>query len=252
MAEQTQETRAKIPLKRFLADYKAGVPDREVMQKYGLSARSLISLIKTLMDKNVLSPDDLARRKQMTEQVELVKEQQFLKGLFICPKCGHPHPQQFDVCPACEAKLDDYAEPERVVEDVTTTGGFFYVEDTTAIVDEPEDGEDKTEPIRQEEPKLAAPTESIDPPKPEPPIPATHPEASEKAEAPLTPEKEPPPKESEQDGVLPVEKPERDKPQPEKKPEQGTSQPESGKDEPKEKSSPFKSVRALISKIRKP
>jgi hypothetical protein len=138
MADQTEQKRAKIPLKQFLADYKSGVSDREVMQRYALSARSLVSLIKTLVEKQVLTPHDLAQRKELTSRQELVKETQFLKSLFICPNCGHPHPQRFDVCPACGANPDHFAEPDRVVEDVTTTGGHFYVEDlTTSVYERP-------------------------------------------------------------------------------------------------------------------
>lgn len=230
MAEQTQDKRARIPLKRFLADYKSGVPDREVMQKYDLSARSLISLIKTLMEKEILSPEDLAQRKQMTEQMELVKERQFLKGLFICPKCGHPHPQQFEVCPACEARLEDYAAPERVAEDVTTTGGYFYVDDTTTIVDQIDDLEDAGVSAQPEGTKLEASTELLSPPMPEPEPPAkTH--AS-------TPDK---------DQVHPAA--DRKIPAPTPEPDKASS--DKTVDEAKDKGSPFKSVRALISKIRK-
>jgi hypothetical protein len=232
MAEQTQEKRAKIPLTRFLADYKSGVPDREVMQTYGLSARNLISLIKTLMEKGILSPEDLTKRKQMTEQIELVKEKQFLKGLFICPKCGHPHPQQFEVCPACEAKLDDYVAPERVVQDVTTTGGHFYVDDTTTIEEQPENPEDSTEPIRRDDSNLEAPTELL-----------TSPQTESGADVSSSPtsvaaDKGQPDKISTQKAAA-------KKPEPDNKPAAATEE------QPKEKSSPFKSVRALISRIRK-
>lgn len=244
MADSTQQTRAKIPLKRFLADYKSGVPDREVMQKYGLSARSMISLIKTLVEKKVLDADDLAKRKQMTEQVELVKEQRFLKGLFICPNCGHPHPQQFDVCPACGASLADHGRPEPIVEDVTTTGGHFYIDDTTTVVNQDQARQDVTEPIRpaETEPETVSDSET--------------PAESQTGDADKTLRLERPGPES---AKQPEEKgPEKaDAPQPEQKekpariPAQPTAPAGKPKDEPKEKTSPFKSVRALISKIRK-
>jgi hypothetical protein len=243
MADPNQETRAKIPLKRFLADYKAGIPDREVMQKYGLSARSLISLIKTLVEKKVLDADDLTRRKAMTEQVELVKEQKFLQGLFICPNCGHPHPQQFDICPACGANPADYGQPEQVVEDVTTTGGHFYVEDTTTVVDQDQLQEDVLGSVRLTETEVQDAADSktgqepegadnpTHPPQPGPNAPLKIPlETPERGGIPLSPEKE------EDPGRKPAESP------------VPAAQPN---DEPKEKASPFKSVRALISKIRK-
>ncbi len=244
MADSTQETRAKIPLKGFLADYKSGLPDRAVMQKYGLSARSLISLIKTLVEKKVLDANDLARRKQMTEQVELVKEQQFLKGLFICPHCGHPHPQQFDICPACGAHPADYHQPEQIVEDVTTTGGHFYVDDTTTVVDQDQAPQDMPEPVRPAEGKSEDAPDSGTSPEPQAEdadktLRLEEPGAETSAE---TEEKAP-----EKAEAFPL--PQKEKPA--NKPAQAPSPTEKPKDEPKEKASPFKSVRALISKIRK-
>jgi hypothetical protein len=244
MADPTQETRAKIPLKRFLADYKAGIPDREVMQKYGLSARSLITLIKTLVEKKVLDGEDLARRKQMTEQVELVKEQKFLKGLFICPNCGHPHPQQFDICPACGANPGDYTQPEQIVEDVTTTGGHFYVDDTTTVVGEDQAPLTMPEPVGQAQRKPEDSPDSVTPPDP-------HAEDADTTLRLEEPESEAPkePGENASENAEAPEPPQEQKTAP--KPAGDVPPAEKPLDEPKEKSSPFKSVRALISKIRK-
>jgi hypothetical protein len=214
MAEKNQQKRAKIHLKQFLADYKAGVPDREIMHSFGLSARSLVSLIKTLIDKKVLTAGDLTRRKHMTEEQEQVKETQFLKSLFICPNCGHPHPQKFDLCPACGASPDDYtnepgaagagqeSEEAGSVDDVTTDGGYFYVEDvTTAVAQGP-----VTDVVEKEETVSSPPPENQSPPPPR--------VAAAPKKAPTTPSEKAP-------------------------------------DEDKEKASPFKSVRALFSKIRR-
>ena len=222
--------RAKIPLKPFLRDYQSGLGDREIMQKYGLSASHFVSLIKALLQKQVLKPVDLAKRKEIMAQQEQVKETQFLKSLYICPNCGHPHPEQFEVCPACGFKPAEAAAPsEEGFTGVTTTGGHFYVEDEDELEGDDEEREYlKTEPLEPPDPEPTADetpdtTEPIEGPvsKPEPT------EPTDRRTAPLPPQPAPPKNEP------------REKPSP-------------SKDESTEKPSPFKSVRSLISRIRKP
>jgi hypothetical protein len=211
MVDQTQQQRAKIPLKQFLADYRTGVPDRDLMQKYALDARHLVALIKSLVDKKVLTAQDLTRHKEVTQQQELVKETQFLKSLFICPNCGHPHPQRFDVCPACGANPNEavQAEPDDAAEEVMTTGGHFYVDDLTSEVhDRP-----TTEVVPAPTPSESSPPESAKE--------QAHPQPARNAAPPSV------------------------------KPKKSEGPAEETTGETEEKSSPFKSVRALFSRIKK-
>ncbi len=92
MAENNQDQRQKIPLKRFLADFRSPLDDRELMQRYGLSARSFVTLVTTLMKKNLLDKRDLDKRKEIAVQRDLARESQFLSSLYICPNCSHPSP----------------------------------------------------------------------------------------------------------------------------------------------------------------
>jgi hypothetical protein len=211
MADQNHQHRAKIPLKEFLADYRSGTPDRDIMQRFGLDARRLVTLIKSLVDKKVLTAQDLTRHKELTQQQELVKQTQFLKSLFICPNCGHPHPQQFDVCPACGANPNEDVQvpPEEPADDVMTTGGHFYVEDLTSGVHDPPPSEvvQASSPAEPAAEKLATAQ-----PQPEP---AAQPQVVEVAFK-----------------------------NPEAPSEEATG-------ETPEKISPFKSVRALFSRIKK-
>ncbi|MBI5569292.1 MAG: hypothetical protein HY914_05040 [Desulfomonile tiedjei] len=235
MTVATDPKRAKIPLKQFLTDYQSGLGDREIMQKYGLAASHFVSLIKALLQKQVLKPEDLARRKELMAQQEQVKETQFLKSLYICPNCGHPHPEQFDVCPACGFKPAEEPAQNHGVASVTTTGGHFYVEDEDeAAGEEVEEDEEqradlKTEPLEPPVPKSTTEessedtTEPIEPHEAKPePTDATDRQTERPRLPPIAPKDEP-----------------KDKPAP-------------PKDEPTEKASPFKSVRSLIARIRKP
>lgn len=145
MSDVTQETRTKIPLTRFLKDFRSRLTDHELKEKYGLSARSFVSLIKALLARNIINPDDLSRRREIAVQRDLAKESQFLSGLYICPNCSHPHPERFTQCPACGIKIEDLM-PERATRDpLTTTGSHFYVDDDLDDVEEPAADEEQTE-----------------------------------------------------------------------------------------------------------
>jgi len=122
MPEPKQEKRGKVPLKPFLADFRSNMTDQGLRKKYGLSAQAFVSLIKALLAKQVVTPEDLARRREMAVQRDLARESEFLAGLFICPNCGHPSPKPFDVCPACGANVDDFLPVESLLDSLTTTG----------------------------------------------------------------------------------------------------------------------------------
>ncbi len=88
-----------------------------------------MSLIKALVARNVVTPADLEKRREMAVQRDLAKESQFLSGLYICPNCSHPHPRPFEQCPACGADLAEATQQIPLQDMVTTTGSHFYLED---------------------------------------------------------------------------------------------------------------------------
>lgn len=129
MPDQTEQRRGRIPLNSFLSDFRSSLTDHELRERYGLSARNFISLIKSLLERNIISTEDLARRKEMAVKRDLAKESEFLSGLFICPNCSHPHPVRFEVCPACGIQIveSDEQKPQEV--SITTSGDHLYVQD---------------------------------------------------------------------------------------------------------------------------
>jgi hypothetical protein len=121
MAEQIGQTKAKIRLKSFLADFRSPLTDAELKEKYHLSARTLVSLIRALLEKNFITAEDLAWRREMAVQRDLAKESEFLAGLYICPHCSHPHPRPFTTCPACGGDTGDvFAEQELLTSILTS------------------------------------------------------------------------------------------------------------------------------------
>jgi hypothetical protein len=133
MAENNQDQRLKIPLKRFLADFRSQLDDRELMQRYGLSARSFVNLITTLMKKGLLTKSDLDQRKEVAVQRDLARETQFLSSLYICPNCSHPSPSPFDKCPACGADSRPPSREEEVYTPITRSEEHVYVQPTSML-----------------------------------------------------------------------------------------------------------------------
>jgi hypothetical protein len=132
MTQDDRQKRSKIPLKAFLTDYKSSMVDAELMEKYGLTVANFISLMKTLTQKGLLTSADRELRKRLIEAKELAKETTFLRSLFLCANCGHPHPKKFDICPACGADQSEFAEGEDETDHISTTGGHFYVPEPRA------------------------------------------------------------------------------------------------------------------------
>jgi hypothetical protein len=126
---ESEPRRGKVPTREFLADFRSHLTDRELREKYGLSARSFVSLIKALVQSNVISRQDLSIRRQMSEKRDIAKESQFLSQLFICPNCSHPSPHPFEICPACGASTAEVGAPTRSADLVTPSGEHFYVEE---------------------------------------------------------------------------------------------------------------------------
>jgi hypothetical protein len=129
MADTNEPKRGTIPTREFLADFRGSMTDRELREKYGLSARNFVSLIKALKEHNLVSQKDLAMRRHMSEQRDLAKESQFLSQLFICPNCSHPSPHFFETCPACGAGTADVGAPTRPADLRTPSGEHFFVEE---------------------------------------------------------------------------------------------------------------------------
>jgi hypothetical protein len=161
MAENNKrDPRLKIPLKRFLADYRSPLDDRELMQRYGLSARSFVNLITTLMKKNVLNKSDLDKRKEGAVQRDLARETQFLSSLYICPNCSHPSPTPFDKCPACGVDSNAVSREEEVYPPITTSEGHAYIP-RTSVLEEVEEVE--VEEITETDPNNHGPQNQAKP-----------------------------------------------------------------------------------------
>jgi hypothetical protein len=119
----------KISVKDFLTDFRAGISDANLRDKYRLTAQNFVRLLKELAAKKLVTARDLEKRREQSVQQAKAKELEFLAGLYICPKCGHPATQPFEICPACEIHVDEYLSGQHALTVLSETGTNFYVEE---------------------------------------------------------------------------------------------------------------------------
>lgn len=158
MDDSSEKPRAKVPIREFLSDFRSSLTDRELREKYDLSARGFVSLIKALLAQNVISSRDLAVRREMSVKMDLAKESQFLAGLFICRNCSHPSPVPFDRCPACGAEHAS-ASGDVATGIMTPAENHIFVDESPASVTQ-ETEVISDEDIEEEEP-AAGPGASV-------------------------------------------------------------------------------------------
>ncbi|MEW6531132.1 MAG: hypothetical protein AB1473_09870 [Thermodesulfobacteriota bacterium] len=141
MTENGSRDRGRVPLKSFLSDFRSAMPDQELREKYELSPRAFLSLIKALLDKKVISSQDLERRKEISIQRDQAKEAAFLANLYICPYCGHPSPLPFEQCPACELDVKDVLGVQNILssETVVTEEHAYVQEAEVEVIEEIEE-----------------------------------------------------------------------------------------------------------------
>jgi hypothetical protein len=123
--------------------------DHGLREKYNLTAVSYVRLIQVLLEREVITEKDLEQRREAAVQKDLERQSKFISGLFLCPACSHPSPTKFDVCPACEERVDDYTHED----DMSTTlidrqvGAY---EDSESDVEMVEDGDDEEKDISKD------------------------------------------------------------------------------------------------------
>lgn len=144
MTDQPRES-AQIPLKSFVSDFRSGMSDHDLRAKYNLTAVSFVRLIQVLLEREVVSEKDLEKRKEDAVQKDLERQSKFISGLFLCPACSHPSPTKFEVCPACEERVEDYIHEDDMSTTLISRQVDTY-EDSESDVEMVEDEEENDQP----------------------------------------------------------------------------------------------------------
>ena len=61
--------RPRVSFKSILADIRSGMSDAEIMERFGLSHRGLLSLISKLLWDGLITQEDLAKRKSLARTI---------------------------------------------------------------------------------------------------------------------------------------------------------------------------------------
>ncbi len=106
--------RRTIKVKDFLDDYRLAVGDLELMQKYHLSVRGLDKFVQLLVDRRILTSDEVALRNEKTAFARSnPTNPETEHSAFMCPSCLITWPEMFDVCPNCGIVVQEYmAQPQ--------------------------------------------------------------------------------------------------------------------------------------------
>lgn len=113
MAPNTQEKRT-IKVKEFLDDFRSGMGDQELQEKYHLTQVGLEKFYGMLMDRGILSPQELQDNYRGMESEEKDSEEVVTsESSFICPQCLASHKTMFDICPSCGVSFQAMIDEQR-------------------------------------------------------------------------------------------------------------------------------------------
>ena len=113
MAPNTQEKRT-IKVKEFLDDFRSGMGDQDLQEKYQLSQLGLEKFYGMLMDRGILSPQELQDNYRGQESEEKDADEVVTsESSFICPQCLASHKTMFDICPSCGVSFQEMINEQR-------------------------------------------------------------------------------------------------------------------------------------------
>jgi hypothetical protein len=117
MAQNTQEKRT-IKVRDFLDDFRSGIGDRELQEKYHLTQLGLEKFYGMLMDRGILSPQELQENYRGKDSEEKdTGEVITSESSFICPQCLASHQTMFDICPSCGVSFQEMISEQRILRD---------------------------------------------------------------------------------------------------------------------------------------
>jgi hypothetical protein len=126
--QNTQEKRT-IKVKDFLDDFRSGVGDRELQEKYHLTQLGLEKFYGMLMDRGILSPQELQENYRGKESDEKEPEEVVTsESSFICPQCLASHQTMFDICPSCGVSFQEMISEQRALRTQIVPGEGIFQE----------------------------------------------------------------------------------------------------------------------------
>jgi hypothetical protein len=111
-AESNQEKRT-IKVRDFLDNFRSGMTDRQLMEKYHLTESGLDKFYGMLIDRGILDPQEFQSRTWEDEPFGLEPPSiESDKARFVCPACLSSQETMFDTCPNCGTPLGGLAHSQ--------------------------------------------------------------------------------------------------------------------------------------------
>ena len=164
--------RRTIKVRDFLDDYRTEVGDLELMTKYSLSIRGLEKFVQLLVDRKILSVDEVDLRNEKLACAEPEKSTPDTEhSAYMCPSCLITWPEMFDVCPNCGVLVQEYMAAQAVPAetavdaddhspdtDISQASDHFHGEDISPVFVASDESGDKAPieiPLFETEPEAA-------------------------------------------------------------------------------------------------
>ncbi|HTY23853.1 MAG TPA: hypothetical protein VMC85_12020 [Desulfomonilaceae bacterium] len=101
IAQASHEKRT-IRVKEFLDDFRSGMHDRELLNKYQLTEMGLEKFYEMLEERGILHAEEIRdhswnQRESSRASLDMADE----RSSYICPCCLASHETMFDICPSC-------------------------------------------------------------------------------------------------------------------------------------------------------
>ena len=141
---QSDQQKRSIKVKDFLVDFRDGLSNDDLMQKYHLTPAGLERFYTLLVDRGVLDSNELEGHETSgngRSSHEFAGEASHAAAAgdnLICPSCYHAQAIPFDVCPSCGRSIDDDTENAAMLDESNPVAN---AEEDTLVSKWPDAGE---------------------------------------------------------------------------------------------------------------
>ncbi len=115
--------KTRLSAREVLNDIRSGCDDAFLMDKYNLSHRGLQSLFRKLIDKGIITQEELDERIDM--------DRSRLKGEWTCPACGSQQTSRLERCPECGAAVGPSDQDGR--REIAVSGDRFTLSEPSYV-----------------------------------------------------------------------------------------------------------------------
>jgi len=124
--QNSQEKRT-IQVKAFLDDFRSGVPDEELIEKYRLTAAGLEKFVSMLNERGIVDDREIDERCALKSRAEESPppDGESDNASFICPACLASHKDMFDICPHCGVSFQELIDQPKSEPQQPDTSDYF-------------------------------------------------------------------------------------------------------------------------------